>query len=89
MNDLRVDENYNQLKDKIDIEKSTNGEDADNPKGPDILVGDAVKWLYLVTNNGNVTLTEVVVTDPLVTVSGGPLAELAVGVSRLQHQCWR
>jgi len=38
----------------IDIEKATNGEDADNPTGPLIPVGDTVTWTYVVTNTGNV-----------------------------------
>ncbi len=47
----------------IDIEKSTNGEDADAPTGPRIPVGDSVTWTYVVTNTGNVPLTNVTVTD--------------------------
>ena len=47
----------------IDIEKSTNGFDADVSPGPDIAVGDTVTWNYVVTNNGNVDLDNVVVTD--------------------------
>jgi hypothetical protein len=47
----------------IDIEKSTNGDDADTPTGPYIPVGDAVNWLYVVTNDGNVELTGITVTD--------------------------
>jgi len=47
----------------IDIEKATNGQDADSPTGPMIPVGDAVNWTYVVTNNGDVPLTNVVVTD--------------------------
>ena len=47
----------------VDIEKSTNGEDADAPPGPEIPVGDAVAWGYVVTNDGDVDLTNVVVTD--------------------------
>ncbi|MDP6350564.1 MAG: hypothetical protein QGG58_12465, partial [Chloroflexota bacterium] len=41
----------------IDIEKATNGEDADDPTGPLVPVGDAVTWTYVVTNTGNVELT--------------------------------
>jgi hypothetical protein len=47
----------------ISIEKTTNGVDADVPPGPAIPVGDAVKWVYLVTNTGNVTLDGLVVAD--------------------------
>jgi uncharacterized repeat protein (TIGR01451 family) len=47
----------------IDIEKSTNGEDADTAPGPSIPVGDPVAWTYVVTNNGDATLTDIVVTD--------------------------
>jgi len=47
----------------IDIEKSTNGEDADEPTGPVLNVGDKVTWEYVVTNTGNVPLTDIVITD--------------------------
>lgn len=49
----------------IDIEKATNGHDADTPTGPSIPVGGAVTWTYVVTNIGNVTLVDVAVTDDL------------------------
>ncbi|MEL7302617.1 MAG: hypothetical protein AAGJ53_02865, partial [Pseudomonadota bacterium] len=47
----------------IDIEKSTNGEDADVGPGPTITVGDTVTWTYEVTNTGNTLLADVEVTD--------------------------
>ena len=47
----------------IDIEKSTTGEDADDPLGPFVTGGDTLTWTYRVTNTGNVTLTNIVVTD--------------------------
>ena len=47
----------------IDIEKSTNGEDADEPIGPTVLAGDPVTWEYMVTNTGNVVLNQIQVTD--------------------------
>lgn len=47
----------------IVIKKYTNGEDADTPTGPQIQVGGAVTWTYIVTNTGNVTLNNVTVTD--------------------------
>ena len=48
---------------EINIEKSTNGEDADGKPGPTIAVGDPVEWLYEVTNTGKITLRDIVVTD--------------------------
>ena len=47
----------------INIEKFTNGVDADLPTGPFIPVGGAVTWTYVVTNTGNVPLSNVQVTD--------------------------
>ncbi len=42
--------------------------------------GDKINYAFKVTNTGNVTLTSVTVTDPIVTVSGGPIT-LAPGAS--------
>ena len=53
----------------IDIEKATNGVDADTPTGPAIPMGDPVAWTYVVTNTGNVTLAVVVSDDQGVSVS--------------------
>ena len=39
--------------------------------------GETIDYVFIVTNTGNVTLQNVTITDPLVTVSGGPLATLA------------
>jgi hypothetical protein len=47
---------------RIDIELSTNGEDADMAPGPSVEVGDTVIWTYAVTNTGDVPLTGVLVT---------------------------
>lgn len=47
----------------IDIEKATNGEDADDPTGPNVPVGSTVTWTYVVTNTGDVPLANVVVVD--------------------------
>ncbi|MGD2206651.1 MAG: hypothetical protein PVH17_07720, partial [Anaerolineae bacterium] len=47
----------------IDIEKSTNGYDADMAPGPEILVGEAVTWKYVVKNTGDVALSSVTVLD--------------------------
>ena len=47
----------------IDIEKATNGYDADISPGPSILEGDQVEWTYVVTNTGDVVLSNITVTD--------------------------
>ena len=43
--------------------------------------GDHINYVFTVTNTGNVTLTNVTISDPLVSVTGGPLASLAPGVT--------
>jgi len=43
-------------------------------------VGDKITYAFTVTNTGDVTLTGVTVTDPKVTVSGGPIS-LAPGAT--------
>jgi uncharacterized repeat protein (TIGR01451 family) len=48
---------------EITLEKETNGADADAPPGPSIPAGDPVNWNYRVTNTGNVTLSDIAVTD--------------------------
>ncbi len=53
----------------INIEKYTNGEDADDPTGPYIPVGETVTWTYKVTNTGNVPLSNVAVTDNITGVN--------------------
>jgi hypothetical protein len=47
----------------VRLEKSTNGEDADDAPGPTIPVGGQVNWTFVVTNTGTVPLTNVKVTD--------------------------
>lgn len=65
----------------IDLEKATNGEDADLPTGPQILAGDTVTWTYVVTNIGEVTLTDVTVTDDQIGAINCPQTTLAVDAS--------
>ena len=43
--------------------------------------GDTIDYTFIVTNNGNVTLNDIELDDPLVDVSGGPIASLAPGAS--------
>jgi len=54
---------YLGLKPAIDIEKATNGFDADDPTGPEIPVGGAVTWTYVITNTGDVDLFDIRVRD--------------------------
>jgi hypothetical protein len=63
----------------IDIEKATNGQDADTPPGPTIPVGDTVTWTYVVTNTGSVALTGVMVVDDQGVTVTCPRTSLAVG----------
>ncbi len=66
---------------QIDIEKATNGDDADSPPGPTIQAGDLVEWTYVVTNNGLAPLTNVQVTDDQGVEVSCPRSQLAVGES--------
>jgi len=54
----------------IDIEKHTNGVDADTAPGPNIEIGNTVTWAYIVKNTGSVNLTNVVVTDDKLGIVG-------------------
>jgi hypothetical protein len=67
----------------IDLEKATNGDDADTPTGPVIPVGDVVTWTYQVTNTGDVVLSNVTVTDDRIGAIVCPRTALAPGESML------
>jgi hypothetical protein len=54
----------------VDIEKSTNGEDADSAPGPYIMVGDPVNWTYTITNTGDDALTLTSLVDDKVPALG-------------------
>jgi len=69
----------NFLTPSIDIEKSTNGDDADDTLGPELALGDAVTWTYVVTNDGDLPLTDVAVVDDVIGPIACPQATLAVG----------
>jgi hypothetical protein len=47
----------------IDLEKLVNGEDADDPTGPEVPIGSEVTYTYVVTNNGLVPLHGIIVGD--------------------------
>ena len=65
----------------IDIEKATNGEDADDPPGVFALEGDPVSWSYEVTNDGNVALSGIAVVDDQGVTVSCPASDLAPGAS--------
>jgi hypothetical protein len=65
----------------IEIETAVNGQDADTPTGPQIPVGGAVAFSYVVTNTGDVALTGVQVSDSSGLVLSCPKATLQPGES--------
>ena len=65
----------------ITIVKKTNGTDNDVAPGPTVAVGSTVTWTYLVTNTGNVPLTNVIVTDNQGVTVSCPATTLASGDS--------
>lgn len=65
----------------ISIEKHTNGVDADNPRGPYLNMGDTVNWEYIVTNTGDVTLSNIVVIDDKIGAITLPKTTLEPGES--------
>jgi uncharacterized repeat protein (TIGR01451 family) len=54
---------YLEVEPGVEIQKSTNGQDADSRPGPLIDVGQPVTWEYRVSNTGSEPLSNVVVTD--------------------------
>jgi len=65
----------------ITIDKRTNGEDSPQPPGQSINVGSTVQWTFAVTNTGDVSLTEVLVTDDRASAVTCPKSSLAPGES--------
>src|SRR5690606_25838080 len=63
----------------IDIVKATNDDDANDPPGPLIPVGDEVTWTYVVTNTGNSELTDIEVVDDRIGPVSCPSTVLAAG----------
>ena len=66
---------------RIDLEKLTNGVNADTPTGPRIPVGEAVLWEYVVRNTGGVTLDDIAITDDQGVEVSCPESELGPGRS--------
>jgi hypothetical protein len=54
---------------------------ADNAPGPEVTVGSTVSFHFTITNNGDVPLTNVVVSDPMVDTSACVPGEIAPGAS--------
>ena len=75
------DQNCQAVGPAVDIEKSTNGEDADSAPGPTLNVGDPVTWTYVVRNSGTTQLTGVAVTDSREGTISCPQTTLAAGAS--------
>ncbi|MEZ4673535.1 MAG: hypothetical protein R2932_04735 [Caldilineaceae bacterium] len=65
----------------IDLEKLTNGDDADLLPGPLVAVGDVVTWTYVIRNTGDIALEAITLVDEPegIVTSGCPQTTLAVG----------
>jgi hypothetical protein len=90
-NEPDIDAGYFPLQASVDIEKATNGQDADTPEQSVIVfvptddnrqpTGEAtVTWTYVVTNTGNTTLVDLEVVDDQEGMVG-TIASLAPGES--------
>jgi hypothetical protein len=87
------DANYNApSQPAIDVEKyvsvdsQATWQDADSPPGPQTVVGGAVYFKFVVTNIGNVPLSNVTITDNVYTLTGCTIPNpLQPGQS---HTCW-
>ncbi|HEX5717842.1 MAG TPA: hypothetical protein VF179_16915 [Thermoanaerobaculia bacterium] len=65
----------------IDVETKVNGDDADSPKGPEVAIGSALSFTYIVKNTGDSTLTGIAVTDSKGVAVSCPKTTLAAGES--------
>ena len=74
-------DNYFGVSSAISIVTKTNGSDNDAGPGPAIFAGATVTWTYVVTNTGNVALTQVAVTDDKAGAVACPANALAAGTS--------
>ena len=64
---------------EITLEKT--GVFTDNPPINTINAGDQITYTFTVTNTGNVTVTDITISDPLITVNGTAIPSLAPGAS--------
>jgi hypothetical protein len=71
------------LEPSLDVQKRTNGLDADTPPGAHILAGDPVNWEYLVTNAGDAQLADLAVIDDQGVEVTCPQDSLVVGASMI------
>ncbi|MGL2988576.1 SprB repeat-containing protein, partial [Flavobacterium sp. RSSA_27] len=74
-----IEYNYTISESGIDITKDGVYVDSNNDGITN--VGDVVSYNFVIKNTGNVTLTNVTVTDNNAVVTGGPIATLAVGAT--------
>jgi hypothetical protein len=65
----------------VNLEKLTNGQDADAAPGPSIEVGASIVWEYVVTNKSAVALSSVLVVDDKGLTVTCPSTSIAIGGS--------
>jgi hypothetical protein len=63
----------------IRIRTFVNNQDANTPPGPTIQVGGPVSWSYVVTNTGQLVLSNILVTDSRSAAVSCPMTELQLG----------
>lgn len=78
---MTFDENCQPSGPAVEIQKSTNGHDADSAPGPDLTIGSPVSWTYVVSNTGTVPLSGISVVDDQGVVVSCPATSLAPGTS--------
>ncbi|MFK7802575.1 MAG: SdrD B-like domain-containing protein [Anaerolineae bacterium] len=66
----------------IEVQKLTNGIDADATTGPELRLGDTVTWTYQIRNIGNITLTNITLDDDIEGAITCPSGDLTVGATR-------
>lgn len=75
------DQNCQPTGPKVELEKRTNGDDADSAPGPSIEVGKTVTWTYEVRNAGTIPLTIVTIVDNKGVSVSCPTMSVPVGQS--------